>query len=131
MDNNTIADAKNRSQKEREVQLNKVYKLMDAGVLVYDPQRLDIRGNLVCGNGVVIDVNVIFEGDVLLEDGVIIGANCILINSKIGKGTHIKPFSKITLENCYKMYGFENCNVEKFYQLPIIWKIPIINCIFT
>ena len=33
--------------------------------------------------------------------------------------THIKPFSKITLENCYKMYGFETCNVEKFYQLPL------------
>ena len=40
--------------------------------------------------------------------------------------THIKPFSKITLENCYKMYGFENCNVEKFYQLPIVWKFPIL-----
>jgi len=40
--------------------------------------------------------------------------------------THIKPFSKITLENCYKMYGFENCNVEKFYQLPFVWKFPIL-----
>ena len=40
--------------------------------------------------------------------------------------THIKPFSKITLENCYKMYGFDSCNVEKFYQLPLVWKFPIL-----
>ncbi len=40
--------------------------------------------------------------------------------------THIKPFSKITLENCYKMYGFETCQVEKFYQLPFVWKFPFI-----
>ena len=40
--------------------------------------------------------------------------------------THIKPFSKVTLENCYKMYGFENCKVEKFYQLPFVWKYPFI-----
>ena len=40
--------------------------------------------------------------------------------------THIKPFTKITLENCYKMYGFENCKVEKFYQLPFIWQFPLL-----
>ena len=40
--------------------------------------------------------------------------------------THIKPFTKITLENCYRMYGFENCKVEKFYQLPSVWKFPFL-----
>ena len=40
--------------------------------------------------------------------------------------THIKPFTKITLENCYRMYGFETCKVEKFYQLPIVWKFPFL-----
>jgi len=40
--------------------------------------------------------------------------------------THIKPFSKITLENCYKMFGFENCKVEKFYQLPMVWRFPFL-----
>jgi len=40
--------------------------------------------------------------------------------------THIKPFSKITLENCYRMYGFETCKIEKFYQLPFIWKFPFL-----
>ena len=42
-----------------------------------------------------IDINVVFEGDVMLEDGVIIGANCILRNCKIGKDTQINPFSLV------------------------------------
>ena len=95
MDNNTIIKAKKISQKEREVHLKKAYKLIAAGVVVRDPQRLDIRGSLVCGKGVEIDINVIIEGDVLLEDGVFIGANCILTNCKIGKDTQINPFSLI------------------------------------
>ena len=95
MDNYKITDAKHRSQKEREVLLKKAYKLIAVGVVVRDPQRLDIRGSLVCGKGVEIDINVVFEGDVLLEDGVIIGANCILRNCKIGKDTQINPFSLV------------------------------------
>ena len=95
MDNYKITDAKDRSQKEREVLLKKAYKLIAAGVVVHDPQRLDIRGTLVCGKGVEIDINVIFEGDVMLEDGVIIGANCILRNCKVGKDTQINPFSLV------------------------------------
>ena len=95
MDNYKINDAKDRSQKEREVLLKKAYKLIAAGVVVRDPQRLDIRGTLVCGKGVEIDINVIFEGDVMLEDGVIIGANCILRNCKVGKDTQINPFSLV------------------------------------
>ena len=95
MDNITITEAKKIAQKEREVQLKKAYKLIAAGVVVRDPQRLDIRGTLVCGKGVEVDINVVFEGDVLLEDGVIIGANCILRNCKIGKDTQINPFSLV------------------------------------
>ena len=95
MENYKITDAKHRSQKEREELLKKAYKLIAAGVVVRDPQRLDIRGTLLCGKGVEIDINVIFEGDVMLEDGVIIGANCILRNCKVGKDTQINPFSLV------------------------------------
>ena len=95
MDNYKITDAKHRSQKEREALLKKAYKLIAAGVVVRDPQRLDISGTLVCGKGVEIDINVIFEGDVILEDGVLIGSNCILRNCKVGKDTQINPFSLV------------------------------------
>ena len=80
---------------QRKALLEKAYQLLDSGVLVHDPNRLDIRGSLICGNNVEIDVNVIIEGEVVLQDGVIIGANCILSNSSIGANSIIKPFSLV------------------------------------
>lgn len=68
---------------------------MVAGVTLLDPSRIDIRGNLTCGRDVVIDVNCVFEGDVVLGDGVVIEPNCVIINSKIGNQTQIKSFSHI------------------------------------
>ena len=38
--------------------------------------------------------------------------------------THLRPFSKISLLNSHKLFGFKDCYVEKFYQLPIVWKFP-------
>jgi bifunctional UDP-N-acetylglucosamine pyrophosphorylase / glucosamine-1-phosphate N-acetyltransferase len=88
----------NRQQQaalERFYQRKKANELMVAGVTLIDPSRFDCRGNLVTGRDVVIDVNCIFEGDVVLEDGVTIEPNCVIINSKIGKNTQIKAFSHI------------------------------------
>jgi len=69
--------------------------LMTGGVLIADRSRLDIRGRLQCGHDVSIDVNVLFEGDVALGDGVSIGANCIVRDAAIGAGAQILPFSHI------------------------------------
>ena len=66
---------------------------MSGGVRVSDRSRLDIRGRLQCGRDVRIDVNVVIEGDVVLGDGVSIGANCILRDTQIGDGAQILPFS--------------------------------------
>ena len=60
-----------------------------------DPARLDVRGALSCGRDVSIDVGCIFEGEVSVEDGVIIGANCVIKNARIGRGANIKPFCHI------------------------------------
>ncbi|NTV10369.1 MAG: bifunctional UDP-N-acetylglucosamine diphosphorylase/glucosamine-1-phosphate N-acetyltransferase GlmU [Zoogloea sp.] len=70
-------------------------RLTDDGVTVIDPARLDVRGELVCGQDVEIDVNCVFEGRVELGDGVRIGANCVIRNARIGAGTRIAPFSHI------------------------------------
>jgi len=70
-------------------------KLIAEGVKIFDPGRLDIRGELICGKNVTIDINVIIEGRVELCDNVSIGANCILIDSYIGEDSSIKPFSMI------------------------------------
>ena len=69
--------------------------LMDQGVTICDPKRVDIRGTLKCGKDVIIDVNTVFEGDVELSDGVTIGPLVIVSNSTIGKNTSILSHSNI------------------------------------
>jgi len=80
---------------ERIYQSNIARSLTDAGVTVIDPARLDVRGSLECGRDVEIDINCIFEGTVVLGDGVRIGANCIVRNATLGAGTRVAAFSQI------------------------------------
>ena len=70
-------------------------KLLEAGVTLMDPARLDVRGTLACGRDVTIDVNCVFEGRVELGDGVHVGANCVLRNAKVAAGTRIDAFTLI------------------------------------
>ena len=70
-------------------------KLMREGVKLYDPARIDVRGNLSVGTDVEIDINCIFEGDVSLSDGVKIGANCVIRNTSIGSDSIVLPMSSI------------------------------------
>ncbi len=69
--------------------------LLDAGVTLLDPARLDVRGMLACGRDVTIDVNCVFEGRVELGDGVQVGANCVLRNVTVAAGTRIDAFTLI------------------------------------
>jgi bifunctional UDP-N-acetylglucosamine pyrophosphorylase/glucosamine-1-phosphate N-acetyltransferase len=64
-------------------------------VRLADPARFDVRGELVCGADVEIDVNCVFEGRVLLGDRVRIGANCVIANAVIEDGAVIHPFTHI------------------------------------
>ena len=80
---------------ERRFQRLQADALMEAGVRLADPARLDVRGALHCGRDVEIDVNCIFEGEVHLGDGVRIGANCIVRDARIGAGAVIHPFTHI------------------------------------
>ena len=80
---------------ERHYQLSRAAQLLEQGVTLADPARIDVRGELACGRDVAIDVNCIFEGKVSLGDGVKIGANCILRDVTVGPGTEVKPFSLI------------------------------------
>lgn len=80
---------------ERHYQMNKTTELLNAGVTLRDPARVDVRGELQCGNDIVIDVNVIFEGAVTLGDGVHIEANSIIRNSSIGNNTRVLAGSNI------------------------------------
>ena len=80
---------------ERIYQRNNAHRLAALGTHIMDPARLDVRGELVCGRDVVIDVNCVFEGQVKLGDRVEISANCILKNVVVAEGTKILPFTHI------------------------------------
>ena len=80
---------------ERRLQRRQAGVLLEAGVRLADPARFDLRGTLVTGQDVEIDVGCVFEGAVTLGDEVQIGAHCVIRNAVIGAGTVIHPFSHI------------------------------------
>ncbi len=80
---------------ERAFQKQMAHKLMEQGVRLADPARLDVRGDLLCAHDVSIDVNCVFEGQVSLGEGVKIGANCVIANAIIEAGAVIHPFTHI------------------------------------
>ena len=80
---------------ERAYQRRVALALMEQGVRLADPARLDVRGVLTCAQDVVIDVNCVFEGQVSLGEGVRIGANCLIKNASIAAGAVIHPFTYI------------------------------------
>ena len=80
---------------ERTYQLNIANQLMDAGVSLGDPARIDVRGTLECGADVFIDVGCVFEGCVTLAAGAKIGPYCVIRNSVIGKNVSINAFSHL------------------------------------
>ena len=80
---------------ERIYQRRNAEALLEQGTRLADPARLDVRGQLVCGRDVEIDVNCVFEGRVTLGDGVRVGANCVIANASIAAGAVIHPFTHI------------------------------------
>ena len=86
--------------------------LLKAGATLIDKSRIDIRGNVEVGVDCVIDINVIFEGDVELGDNVEIGANSVISDTKIDNGTKILPFSHIVQSNIGK-----DCSIGPYARL--------------
>ena len=80
---------------ERAWQWRRAQQLMTDGVRLADPARVDIRGDLRCAPDVDIDINCIFEGTVVVDEGATIGAHCVLRNCHIQAGAQIHPFTHI------------------------------------
>jgi bifunctional UDP-N-acetylglucosamine pyrophosphorylase/glucosamine-1-phosphate N-acetyltransferase len=80
---------------ERIHQRNIAEALMSQGVTLADPDRIDVRGQLICGKDVFIDVNCVFEGRVELQDGARINANCVIQDAVIGPYSIIGPFARL------------------------------------
>jgi bifunctional UDP-N-acetylglucosamine pyrophosphorylase/glucosamine-1-phosphate N-acetyltransferase len=80
---------------ERHYQGQAARALMQQGVTLRDPQRLDVRGEVQVGRDILIDVNVILEGCVVIEDDVQIGPNCVIKNSTLRRGSTVKANSHL------------------------------------
>ncbi len=101
---------------ERVYQQRRATAFMEQGVRMADPARFDVRGQLVCGADVEIDVNCVFYGDVTLGDGVRIGANCVIANCTIAAGAVIHPFTHIDGEKAGVQVG-EGALIGPFARL--------------
>ena len=101
---------------ERVYQQRLAVGLMEQGVRLADPARLDVRGTLECGQDVEIDVNCVFEGRVSLAQGVRIGAHCVIANAVIEAGAVVHPFTHIDGEKLGVQVG-EGALVGPFARL--------------
>ncbi|HIF9122199.1 TPA: bifunctional UDP-N-acetylglucosamine diphosphorylase/glucosamine-1-phosphate N-acetyltransferase GlmU [Photobacterium damselae] len=97
---------------ERAFQAMQAERLLEQGVMLRDPARFDLRGDLQCGTDVEIDVNVIIEGSVSLGNNVVIGAGCVLKDCEIDDNTEIRPYSVIEGATVG-----EDCSVGPFTRL--------------
>ena len=97
---------------ERIYQRNQADLLMEAGVTLRDPNRIDVRGNLTVGQDTTIDVNCIFEGDVTIGSNVSVGPNCCISNASIADGTIIKANTVIEESSVG-----QNCTLGPFARL--------------
>jgi len=101
---------------ERAHQRRVAEALMQQGVRLADPARLDVRGRLQCGQDVEIDVNCVFEGEVVLGEGVRIGANCVIAHAVVEAGAVIHPFTHIDGEKAGVRVG-EGARIGPFARL--------------
>ncbi|HSD60280.1 MAG TPA: bifunctional UDP-N-acetylglucosamine diphosphorylase/glucosamine-1-phosphate N-acetyltransferase GlmU [Burkholderiales bacterium] len=97
---------------ERVLQRERAQGLLEAGVTLVDPARLDIRGELRAGRDVSIDVGCVFEGQVTLGDGVRVGAYCVIRDAVLGAGTEVLPFSHV--EN---FEAGRNCRIGPYSRI--------------
>jgi bifunctional UDP-N-acetylglucosamine pyrophosphorylase/glucosamine-1-phosphate N-acetyltransferase len=110
-----VEGANNRQQLaslERALQQRQAEELMTQGVTLIDPARFDCRGKLSAGSDVTIDINAVFEGNVVLGDRVVIEPNCVIRNSVIGDDTVIRANSHIEDAKVAK-----GCKVGPFARL--------------
>jgi len=107
-----VNDRSQLARLERAYQAEQADKLLKQGVMLRDPSRFDLRGELQCGMDVEIDTNVIIEGSVSIGDNVIIGTGCVLKDCEIDDNTVIRPYSVIEGATVG-----EDCTVGPFTRL--------------
>jgi len=78
---------------EQRYRVQATRRLMDKGVHIIDPERVEIRGKVVTGMDVCLDINVVLEGSNTLGDGVTIGPGAVLKDCDLAAGTQVHAYS--------------------------------------
>ncbi len=107
-----VNDRAQLARLERAYQSMQAQLLLEQGVMIRDPNRFDLRGELQCGADVEIDTNVIIEGAVSLGDNVYIGTGCVLKDCEIDDNTVVSPYTIIDGATVG-----EDCTVGPFARL--------------
>ena len=125
-----VNDRAQLSELERYYQLVQAHHLMRRGVTIMDPARFDLRGDLLVGTDVCIDINVVLEGSISIGNNVSIGPNCcikdadigddvtilansVIENSVVGNACKIGPFSR--LRPLTRLA--DNCHIGNFVEI--------------
>lgn len=74
---------------ERIHQHRRAEQLMESGVTIIDPGRIDIRGDVQIGIDTIVDINAVIVGPTVIGSNVTIAPNCTITASEIGNNTHI------------------------------------------
>lgn len=90
-----INDRKQLAQAEVVYRARQANRLLEAGVTLLDPSRIDIQGELVVGQDVLIEPNVMFKGKVSLGNRVVIETGCVLSDCEIGDDVCVHAHSII------------------------------------
>jgi bifunctional UDP-N-acetylglucosamine pyrophosphorylase/glucosamine-1-phosphate N-acetyltransferase len=119
------------SHLERVYQLEQANILMEQGVTLIDPARFDLRGTIEhLGIDIVVDVNVIIEGensignnvkiganthikDSIIGDNVEILANCVIENAVVGQGSKVGPYARLRPQTVLA----ENVHIGNFVEI--------------
>jgi bifunctional UDP-N-acetylglucosamine pyrophosphorylase / glucosamine-1-phosphate N-acetyltransferase len=87
-----VNDRLQLAELEAEYRRLRARELLEAGATLADPARIDVRGRVVCGRDVAIDVNVVLEGEIALGDRVVVGPGCVLRDVTVGADTVLHPY---------------------------------------
>jgi bifunctional UDP-N-acetylglucosamine pyrophosphorylase/glucosamine-1-phosphate N-acetyltransferase len=107
-----INDRAQLAAAERALQRRRAAELMELGVTLADPERLDVRGDVTVGRDVFIDVGVVLEGRVVLGDRVRLEAYCVVRNCVLGADTVVHPFC-----HCESSTAGDDCEIGPFSRL--------------
>ena len=111
-------EVKGANTKKELSELESIYRkmkaedLMNMGVTISDPSRIDIRGEVSVGKDCEIDINVILDGNITLGNNVSIGPYTILKDVDIGDNTSIEAFSHLVSSKVGK-----DCSIGPYARL--------------